>query len=76
MKKKKIAPQGLNQKIFDTLKRKEQDFVLMLFSRKYTRQEIMDKFYIESRQGYYKLNKTIREKIAKWQLSWQWVLQR
>jgi len=61
--KKKIAPQTIDQNLFESFSRKEQDFILMLHSRKYTRQQIMDKLYLETRQGYYRLNKKIRDKI-------------
>jgi len=71
MKIKKIAPVGIQQELFDKFNKKEKAFVQMLYSRKYTRNEIMDSLFLETRQGYYKLNKVIREKISKWQHSWQ-----
>ena len=78
MKKKKIvvAPNGVNQELFNSFKRKEQDFILMHFARTYSREQIMEKLYLETRQGYYKFAKKIREKLSNWQLCWQHSLQK
>ena len=61
--KKKNAPETIDQDLFNTFSKKEQDFILMLHSRKYTKQQIMDHFYLETRQGYYRFNERIRLRI-------------
>lgn len=42
---------------------KEQDFVILLRERRWTRSQIMRRLYITSRQGYDKLQKRVAEKI-------------
>lgn len=42
---------------------KEQDFVLFLRERKYSKKQIMRKLYITSAVGYWKLQNRVTEKI-------------
>lgn len=60
-------PEIINKEKFFSMKRKDQDFVLMLFSRKYTKSEIMDHFYLESRQAYNQYCQRVKKNLGLWQ---------
>lgn len=57
------VPEFIDSETFKSLSYKEQDFIVLLHSKKFTKQEIMRLLYIESRTAYYRLQKAVREKI-------------
>ena len=61
MKMKK--PFYISKETWEALSRKEQDFIYYLREKKYSKKQIMDKLYIETRQGYFLLNKRVSNKI-------------
>jgi DNA invertase Pin-like site-specific DNA recombinase len=56
-------PFYISKETWDNLKDKEKDFIYYLREKKYTKKEIMKKLYINTRQGYWKLQKRVSEKI-------------
>ena len=56
-------PFYISKETWQTLSRKEQDFIYYLREKKYSKKQIMDKLYIETRQWYFLLNKRVSNKI-------------
>lgn len=55
-------PFYISNDTWKNLSLKEKDFIILLSERKYTKEQIMRKLYIESRQWYDKLRNRVREK--------------
>jgi len=58
-----VKPFYISDDIWETLKHKEQDFIILVHSRKYTKAQIMRKLYLDNRTSYWKLQKRVIEKI-------------
>jgi len=57
-------PIFVEQNIRETLSWKEQDFLVMLYMKKFTKKQLMRRLYITTDVGYWKLKKRVREKIT------------
>lgn len=57
-------PFYITKETWDSLTWKEQDFIIFLRERKYTKAQIMRKLYITTEQGFWKIRKRVREKIS------------
>jgi len=57
-------PAFVSKQTRETLSWKEQDFLVMLYMKKFTKKQLMRRLYITSDVGYWKLKKRVREKIT------------
>lgn len=59
-----MRPHYIKSEVWETMNHKEQDYILMLTARKFTKSEIMRRLYIETDAGYWKLQKRVKAKIS------------
>jgi hypothetical protein len=57
-------PEFISPERFYSLKHKEQDYILLLFSRKHTASEIRRMLYLTSKTGYWRIKDKLRIIIA------------
>lgn len=57
--KTKTAPSRIDQKTFDWLKKREQLYIILLYQKKYTKKQIMDKLLIDNNRTFERLQKKI-----------------
>lgn len=53
-----ISPQA-----WESLTLKEKDFVIFVHSRRYSKEKIMRKLYIEDRTSFWRIQKNVKEKL-------------
>jgi hypothetical protein len=56
-------PFYISQQTWEKLSFKEQDFIIFLKERRFTKSQIMRKLYINTDMGYWKLQKRVNDKI-------------
>ena len=58
-----IKPEYITEKTWDKLTLKECDYICLLKQRKYSKEKIMRRLYITTRQGYHQLERKVRRLI-------------
>lgn len=61
--KKPIIFSWILNETWEILSLKEKDYIIFLYSRKYSRVQIMRKLYIEDRTSFWYLQKRVKEKL-------------
>ena len=56
-------PDFISRETFSTLSWKEQDFLVLIYAKKFTRKEIQRFLYIPSRAAYWRFRKKVSETI-------------
>lgn len=59
-----VAPTRIDQETFERLNKREKAFVFFLYQKRYTRQQIMDKLFIDNERTFRRLQKRIRNVIS------------
>lgn len=57
--KTKVSPSWIDQKVFDGLKSREKAYIMLLYEKKYTRKQIMQKLFIDNDRTFERLQAKI-----------------